>query len=393
MRACLFSTSSRFVVVIAILMVFEGHLFAREFTNSQGKKIEATLKGVEGESAVLEMNGKTFNVPMNSLSEADQLYITEWEANQESEMEEDASEAANTDNWDAEWPRLVSTDVSPEIEVIQENDEGYIYASPHYEFHCDVRLNASLVKKFAVLFEATNLFMREMPLSMGKAYREKRHKILLFETKQAYIQAGGPPSSAGVYMGGKDVIMVPLTSLGVKKVGSGYMYDYGGSNKTLPHEITHQLTDRAYYKARGWFSEGLAEYVGTTPYRSGKFQVDDVGALKDYVTAYGEDGNGGRAIGEDINMPDVKEWMMQSYDSFLSNPQVNYGMGALVTYYFFHMDGERDAARIKNFLKALKAGKKQDEAFDVLLDGRTWDELEEDITKGWRSKGVKINWG
>ena len=368
---------------------------AREWTNAQGKKIVADLIGVEGDDAVLKMGDKNFNVAVTSLSEDDQAFIAKWQKENATPADKpgggDESEVA-VDNWDADWPKIVSTSVSPEIEVIREDAEGYVYGSEHYEFHCDVKLSTSLVKKFAVLFEATNQFMRELPLSMGKAHRKKHHKILLFETKESYVRAGGPPSSAGVYMGGEDVIMVPLTSLGVKKVGSGYMVDHGESNKTLPHEITHQLTDRPYYGARGWFTEGLAEYVGTTPYRSGKFQVDSLTSLKEYVTAYGKDGNGGRAIGEEINMPGLKDWMTQSYNSFLSNPQVNYGVGALVTYYFFHMDGEKDAARAKAFLKGLKEGKKGDDQFTALLDGRTWDEMAADITKGWRSRGVKINW-
>jgi len=35
------------------------------------------------------------------------------------------------------------------------------------------------------------------------------------------------------------------------------------------------VTDREYYapSARGWFSEGMAEYIAVTPYRSGKFSV------------------------------------------------------------------------------------------------------------------------
>jgi hypothetical protein len=43
-----------------------------------------------------------------------------------------------------------------------------------------------------------------------------------------------------------------------------------------------------------------------------------------------------------------------------------------------------------NFCKAIKAGKKGDEAFAALLAGRTWDELEEDIKRGWSSRGAKF---
>ena len=139
-----------------------------------------------------------------------------------------------------------------------------------------------MVKKFATLFEATREYCRMLPIATLKAHvpgAQFRNKILLFESKASYVRNGGPPSSAGVFISrgrqGNGIVMVPLESLGLKKVGSGYMYDYKGENKVLPHELVHQLTDREYYRsgARGWFSEGLAEYVAVTPYRSGKFMV------------------------------------------------------------------------------------------------------------------------
>lgn len=102
--------------------------------------------------------------------------------------------------------------------------EEYIYASPHYEFICDGKLNTSVVKRFSLLFEATNQVCRELPLGMIKPLREERHKIHLFETREASTAKGGSPDSAGVCIsrGGEDDILIPLTSLGVKKVGSNY---------------------------------------------------------------------------------------------------------------------------------------------------------------------------
>ncbi len=108
----------------------------------------------------------------------------------------------------------------------------------------------------------------------------------------------------------------------------------------------------------------------------------------EYVTAYGKKGKGGRAIGTDIKLGSLRSFMLQPYSSFTGNAQVNYGCGLLISNYFFHMDREEDGARIKNFLKALNAGKQGDEALAVLLDGQTWQELEADIAKAYSRKGV-----
>jgi len=365
----------------------------RSWTNSAGKTIVATLVEISGDKAVLQMAGKNFEVPIASLSDDDKKFIDEWK---KGDLADPSGDSAVKENWDGAWPALVTVDIDQPIEVIKEDEAAkeYVYASPHYEFICDVKLNTSVVKRFSLLFEATNQVCRELPLGMVKPFRKERHKIHLFETREAYIAKGGPPESAGVYIsrGGEGDILVPLTSLGVKKVGSNYSVDYDKENTTLSHEITHQLTDYPYFApgSRGWFTEGLAEYIANSGYRSGKFDIDDLGKLKARVTAYGEDGNGGRALGEDIRAPDLQQFFTQEYDSFLANAQLSYGLSALIVYYYFHMDGEKDAANIKAFLKALKEEKTPPQLFEPLLAGRTWDEMEAAITQGWRSRGVRI---
>ena len=305
------------------------------------------------------------------------------------------------DNFEEPWPSLVSTPDDLSVELVKEDPEKnqYTYHSDHYEFICDVPLKKHLVQRFAVLFEGTREFCRELPISTKKAHlsgAEFRHRIYLFETKASYIKAGGPPSSAGVFMSGSrgNIVMVPLTSLGVKKLGSSYTVDYGESNKTLPHELTHQLTDTFYFAsgARGWFSEGLAEYVGVTPYRSGKFLVSKtLRAVKDYATEYGRDGNGGRGMGTKINAPDLKSYFLQPYSSFTANGNFNYGLGLLITTYFFELENKGDRVAITAFLKALREGKQGEDALEALLQGRTYSELAADIKAGWKSRGVTIN--
>ena len=381
------------LVAIFFAATLSAEAESRAWTNNAGKTIQAELVDVEGDKAVLNMNWNNFPVPINTLSEADQEFIKNWKKSAPSDSSGDANIAGN---WDSEWPKIVSADVSQDIEILKEDEaEGeYVYASDHYEFICDVKLNASVVKRFSLLFEATNQFIRELPIGMVKPFREERHKIHLFESYTSYTSAGGPAGSAGVYIsrGGEGDILVPLTSLGVKKVGSNFSVDYDKENTTLSHEITHQITDKEYYAlgSRGWFTEGVSEYVAQSGYRSGKFNVNDLQKLKDYVTAYGEDGKGGRALGEEFEAPNLEDFMTQDYGRFLENSMFNYGFAALVVYYYFHMDQEKDAANIKNFLKGLKEGKKIPEMYEPLLAGRSWDEMEADITKAWRSRGVRI---
>ena len=66
------------------------------------------------------------------------------------------------------------------------------------------------------------------------------------------------------------------------------------------------------------------------------------------------------------------------------------GVGALMAYYFYHMDGKGDARRIKNYMKAIQSGTSEKEAQKLLLDGRSYEELAKEIEQKWRKAGVKI---
>ncbi len=375
-------------------------LESRSWIDIQGRKIEATLVAAKDQILTLKLsNGKEVPFPLAKLSANDQVYVTENQAQltqPEILKKEDATEK-NQANFDSVWPERIKFSEDPEVNTVEENVEKkrFIYESANYRYVCDVRLSKSVVKGFAVMFEATQLYCSSIPLGInGGDKTQGKLPILLFENFDDYVKAGGPPQSAGVFIGGRGVVMVPLTSLGVRPVGSGYMLDRDKSSKTLPHELTHQLTPHVYFSlgAMGWFSEGLAEYISVTPYRAGTYSVR--GNLKDiidYATGYGSKEMGGRGLGTKIELPALKDFMLQSYPSFLEQPQLNYGAGLLITTYFLHLDGEGDAKRIKGFLKALQRGESGEKSLDLLLDGRTFPELESDIIKTWSRKGVDFS--
>ena len=393
-------------VVIATSVALIGAVSARVWTDIQGRKIDAELVTSDDTEVVLRLKtGKNATVPLSRLSKADLDFVASGGSDSEGSAEKGPSDAAESKddeilNWDTPWPDSVPFKDDPEIAVVEENaDSGrFIYESSNYRFTCDVRLSKSVVSTFADMFETTRLYCRALPLAItGGVKHDGKYDILLFAEKENYIKAGGPPSSAGVFIGGKNIVMVPLTSLGVRKVGSGYMRDRDKSDGTLIHELTHQLTPYVYFNvgARGWFSEGLAEYVTSTPYKSGRFKVknnlDDIVA---YATGYGKNDTRGRALGEKFSAPDLKKFMLMSYEEFAGpNANFNYGLGMVITTYFMVLDGEGDAARLKEFLKEMRKldrGGDSTKAIDKLLDGRTFEELQEDISKAWKRKGIDI---
>lgn len=384
----------RFLFSLLLCLSFASAAEMRTWVDNQDRKVEATLVAVKKDVVVLKLkDGRELDFPIEKLSAADVEYVDK----QREALKETGAKPKL--NFDERWPERVSFKDDPEVETTKDDKEAksFVYESSNYRYVCDVKLASSVVRGFARMFEATHQYCMTLPLGMsGGRQIDGKYQILLFEKEADYIKEGGLPGSAGVFMGDKGIIMVPLTSLGVRLVGTTYVLDRDKSSKTLPHEITHQLTPDIYYGpgSMGWFTEGIAEYVALTPYTVGTYNVRmNLKAISEYVTAYGKDDNGGRNIGKEIHIPSLKDFFLQDYKSFLSNAQKNYGVSALLVYYFCHFDGEGDAKRMKAFLAALHDGKTGDAALEVLLDGRTYEELQKEIIEKWERKGIDFTFG
>ncbi|MBU6152027.1 MAG: hypothetical protein KGR25_11290 [Chloroflexi bacterium] len=57
------------------------------------------------------------------------------------------------------------------------------------------------------------------------------------------------------------------------------------------------------------------------------------------------------------------------------------------------MDGDGDGKRIKAFLKALRGGKPGEDALAALKDGRSYEQLEKEISKAWSRRGIELTFG
>lgn len=398
--------------LLFLVVFFLPHAHGRTWTDVEGRTVDAELLEITDDGVLVkrDTDGQEFTIPFARLSAADRTYLADRKtkgATDDGGSAVGSTRKAASDipsNLDNPWPDEVSIDPQFAVTTPAKTDNEYenseltpfIYHSPHYEFVCDVELSTALVTKFAVIFETVFASMRELPLynrpAMGEA--TKRLPIILCETEEAYLRNGGPPGSAGVYFGRTNTVLVPLTSLGVKRVGSGYMLDRKVSNSTLPHELVHQLTDHNYYVpgVLGWFTEGLAEYIAVSPMTTGRYNFrSNLDEIEEYVVEYDFKAQSGRYLGEDITAPNLETFMTQSYRSFAGgNANFNYGFGLLLTAYFIHLDNDGDRTALNQFLAAAHAEKPAEEILAALRSGRSWNQLEEDIAAGWRSKGVKI---
>ncbi len=378
---------------------------ARTWTDVSGRSFEGTfLSATPTKISIRRNDGKTFEVDLARLSAADLDYVTKQNVTTPTETNAPANEPATdgmlagyegTANFDAPWPDNPGVEQESPITVIEENVEKkqFIYESPHFRFQSNVLLRPSLLQKVALMFEGTYQMNHDLPLNNRRTRSPKAGKLKarLFETADQYRAAGGPPGSAGVYKGGDDEFMVYLEGLGVQKVGSGYMFDYKGDFHTVYHELTHQLWADLGGYAGIWMIEGFAEFVACAPFSNGRFSfIKQPRYALEYATGYGKKDQGGRALGNDITMPKLSKLMTMSQAEFYSDGNKNYGLGLLLTYYFILLDGEGDAKLFKDCIKALQAGKSEEDARKVLLNGRSYEDLEKSVATAFRRKGIKI---
>lgn len=367
----------------------------RTWNTADGRSFEAAFVRVAGDQVVFRFeNGREFSTPLSSMGPGERALLSSQGA-----MERQPSpERPGPSNFGMPWPGGVRMDGPSRSKVVSEDAKTgrFIYESPNYRFICDARFTADVLGNFAMMFETTHKYAASLPLSLLGGAGGAKLDILLFENFANYVRAGGPPGTAGCYVPSKNVVMVPMESLGLSRSGTGFSLDTTRHNSVLVHELAHQLTPRAYLTGSGgWFIEGLAEYFAVTPYHWGYFQPDPQGnAALAYATAFGEKGKGGRNLGKTVRAPKLRDFLLMPYGEFAGHQaNRNYGLALLVTHYFFHMEGGGRAARITAYLKGLREGKTGEAALAPLLGGGSYEKLEGEIAEAWRRKGVEIRFG
>ena len=383
------------LLILAGLLMATTRSSARTWTNAQGRTFEAEFVRLNGAEVIFSLDGgKLFAMPLKDLSAADHSELTITSAPHAS------AGVPVAGNFGYPWPRDVRTTGPSACKVISEDPKAkrFIYESAGYRFICDARVTDDALRNFSVMFETTKAYAQALPLSLQSGHeRGGKFEILLFADPADYVRSGALPGSAGCFVPARGLVLVPMESLGLKKGGTGFSLDIKRKNTVLVYELVHQLTPRAYFAAgaMGWFSEGLAEYMAATPYSWGYFAPDSRGIeVRKYATGVGAETLPGRHLGAVIKAPRLRDFMLMGYGEFTgANANFNYGLGLLITHYFFHMEGGGKASRITNFLKGLQAGQSGEAALAPLLGGSNFERLESEITAAWARNGVDIHFG
>lgn len=369
------------LVALATLLALGGFLLAqdeqpRTWTSSDGKKLEGTLEDFDGDQVQLRTERGVFKFAISRLSEADQKYIKDWAANAPLKV--------------GEFPDFVEVPLDLEVETVSE-DGPFVYRSPHFEFHAPERLSKSVVRDFSRIFEATYEVIKALPVGFDPQPRDDGYfRTELYGSMADYYSAGGLQGSAGVYMPREDKIMIPLTQLGVKKVGERWIMDPDADSGTLNHEITHQVTRRWLGPWPVWFIEGLADYVEAMRYNKGKYTLNNMaGRIEEAIMTYPVTDKTFPMVGvEQLLTIDHRTW-----NAMVGAGQgtMNYRSASVMVFYFMHLDGDGDGRAVAEYMRALAKGENPGEALQkCLIRDRDFAALQEEVYDKVRKAGIRI---
>ena len=357
----------------------------RIFTSIDGRTLEASIIETGASTVTIQRSPdeRIFTLNIDQLIPAEAAYIKKWYIQNQAENESTHEKEAI-----GRWPRRLKPG-NYKIEIVSEDNETktYIYRTPHFEFHSNVKLARKVVREFSQIFESTLLAVDALPLKLNPGHSgDALFLTKIFETKEQYMAAGGIPNSAGVYFPEDRKVMVPLVYLGVKKSSSAYTIDKSREVNLLAHEITHQVTHDWLNKLPVWVIEGLAEYIESVPYERGAFRFDRYEIDEVLNRSYYK-----LTCPEVLMNMESKEWSQ----TLVKNSQAastNYLSAFVLFYYFCHFDFDEDGRprRLYDYLRAIEAGKNRKQALQILLNGCSYEELEEAVIKAYKREDVVI---
>ena len=418
---------------------------SRTWTDVQGRTMQASLTGVEADQAIFLMaSGQTLKFPLSKLSAADQAFIkNSGPAPTVATPPSPSAPSGYTPRIPIEkrvWPDVVEVPSrSIEITAVEENplQKHCVYRSEAFEFTSEDKLAGSVMKEIARTFEATRALLIALPWGVDPKppVDVGRFQAKFYQTRANYIADGGPENSGGVYMSRDRIFRIPFQSLGLEVRGKTWFKDDNYRNDTIIHEITHQLMHDYLSFLPTWIIEGTAEYTEMLPYKAGKFlSGQHERGIKEYLSESASRGLTPTDVGsikEHITMKE-EEWRSRANgasggDGSSREQHRLYFSSCLLVYYFCHLDGDRKGTRFMKYLDKMAEAraewntffssplvkfdketgryswrpdqitppsKKQDDEYglselNILLDGRTPEQLETEVKARYKEIGVK----
>lgn len=392
---------SRFLpILLTGVVVASPELDARVWTNDSGSTISGNLVEVrEGELDLLLSDGRRVTVPRKILSGVDNQYADEWQRRArdgEGPPPEDqfpqpqqipdanAVKKVVPTNWTAPWPKKSGYEGVIMFKVLQQLEGHNVYESDNFRIESPKPLDRTELDALFIRFESSLATLSTLPFNLRLAMVPPGRYVIrvYFDDEEWEKNEGVPHEKIGV-SGTHFIVRLdrkdPDAPVSIELQKDRPIPDF--SYLKPIHVVTHwvmQFMGKTY-----WLNEGLAAYMENLPEKDGMFFYEHDVAMA------------ARAIPRTIrksrlNLPPLEKILRQEgAPAGAEREQLRMKAGALLaTVFFIRMDrGGKDMKNLRHYLQQIQREEKGNPV-ELLLDGRTWEELEMEMADAWRPHRV-----
>lgn len=319
----------------------------REWTSSQGKKVQASLTSLEGGKVRLRLeNGRELTVELLQLSEQDQRYL------------EEMDKVGRT--FEA---KAMPEETRIELPVAVEGGPRE-FKTEHFVFVSENEVGKSFIAEAAKVFEGTYQAIRMLPLGLNPTppggdvvFRTRFMTSPSFREEIAnYVPESPNLQVAGIYLPKQKKIWVPYESIGAVEKGGQMTLRRTADTSTLIHEITHQMMHDWLVLTPMWFSEGMAEYLASVPYQNGRFEFrNSTRGLKERLES--------KYKGMPLRMKSPDDLSDPNDEAAWSGSMEDYLSAMLWVHYFVHLDRGGHGEAVAAYLKLMARAKTDTDGF------------------------------
>ncbi len=386
-----------FVKILAVLVmpVLAGTLsHARVWTNDRGATVKGVLVAVRETEVDLRLpDGRIVAVPRQIFCGEDQTYIQDWVQSGGTLADADADNLTPEEqaaiekylrsqpNWEAAWPKRAGVNGFLLVKTVQESDEWCVYETDHFMIECAQKLSEEERQMLAYKFEAALQALAALPLNLTLARKPSRKYLV-----RVCLNAAEMEAVHGLRKGRVKFSPTSFTVLLERdKNGKPVKPDEIDPRFALAHWVMQSLD------MEHWMVDAFSDYMEFLPTEkhevlftrlperlkkmlprnilTGKTAIPRLEVMLRREAKHTADGHG-------------KLKGIQDKDA------VSWG-GLLWMVYWFHLEGDGQAQRIRKYLRAWNEdGNKQARA--ILMAGKSAAEVQADMAAAWKKLGVKI---
>jgi hypothetical protein len=360
--------------------------WARTWTNDNGITLEGALAGIrEGEIDLLLQDGRVVSIPRPVLSGSDEEYVAEWERRlsdgevlptpdpNEIPQEPTASSQVVPTNWMSPWPRVAggSTAVAPKL--VQQQPDLVVYETPHFRWESPKTLTNEELEYLSGAMESSLSVLAALPMNLRLALDPPAHYVV-----RIYFDPDEWKALGGEH---RERVKVEETHFMIflKRNAQGKPEELSGVRPL--HMVSHWVFQ--FLGSTYWLNEGMACYLDALPRTKLTLSFKDDLQRVAYTLP--------RSIRKgSIALPPLQAVMTQQGTPRADEKtRLRYEAAAvIVSTYFTRLEDHGERRHLRKYLQEVQRGNAN--PTEILLDSRTWKQLEGDIAKAWKKYGVIV---